>query len=81
MALSRTLLIRLVRAMFGILILAFVLILFRSLAGANLTTSVNSPFDDVEIGETTLRRYQGQRVWVTRLSPQLVQALQSIDRS
>ena len=79
MALSRTLLIRLVRAMFGILILAFVLILFRSLAGANLTTSVNSPFDDVEIGETTLRRYQGKRVWVTRLSPQLVQALQSID--
>ena len=75
----KSLLVKLVRIMFLMLVLAFVFVLLSSLKGPSLTTSVNSPFDDVEIGETTLRRYQGKRVWVTRLSPQLVQALESID--
>jgi len=65
--------------MFGILLLAFAFVLFRSLGGPSLTVSVDSPFDDVEIGETTLRRYQGQRVWVSRLSPRLLQALSGVD--
>jgi len=76
---SKELLIRLVRAMFLILVLAFAFILLRSLGGPSLTTSVSSPFDDVEIGETTIRRYQGQRVWVTRFSSQLRRELKSVD--
>ena len=76
---SRTTLVNLVRAMFGALALVFVFVLLRSLGGPALSTSVNSPFDDVEIGETALRRYQGQRVWVSRLSPQLITMLRKID--
>lgn len=75
----KSLLVKLVRIMFLMLVLAFVFVLLSSLKGPSLTTSVNSPFDDVEIGETTLRRYQGDRVWVTRLSPQLLQALEGVD--
>ena len=76
---SKELLIRLVRTMFLILVLAFVFVLLRSLGGPSLTTSVASPFDDVEIGETAIRRYQGQRVWVTRFSSQLRRELKAVD--
>lgn len=63
---------RLIRAMFGLLILVFFFVLFRSLGGpayeVNSGTDSIAAFDDVVIGQTALRRFAGQRVWVTRLS-------------
>ncbi len=74
-------LIKLIKSMFLFLGLAFAFVLFRSLSGPALTTSVNSPFDDVELGETAMRRLLGQRVWATRLTPLLRRQLKELESS
>ena len=58
---------------------AFVFVLFRSLSGPSLTTQSAIAFDDVQIGETAIRRIQSTRVWVTRLSPLLRNQLAELD--
>lgn len=71
----RDVLIRAVKGMFAILALAFLFVLLRSLSGPSVISDPAAAFDDVQIGQTALRRYQGQRVWATRLSkPQRQQA-------
>ena len=50
---------------------AVVFVLFRSLDGPSFTRQPKVAFDDVQIGETAMRRVQSTRVWVTRLSPVL----------
>lgn len=59
---------------------AFVFVLFRSLSGPSLTTQSANAFDDVQIGETTIRRIESTRVWVTRLSPMLRNQLSELDQ-
>lgn len=61
-------LLNIVKAMFTMLALAFLFVLFSSLSGPRVTTSPLAAFDDVMVGQTALRRYSGERVWVTRLS-------------
>ena len=58
-----------IRSMLVIALFAFVFVLFRSLSGPSLTSQSEVAFDDVQIGETAMRRALGARVWVTRLSP------------
>lgn len=65
--------------MFLILFLALAFVLLRSLGGPSLTQSVASPFDDVELGETALRRFDGQRVWVTRFASTQRAELKNLD--
>jgi len=64
--------------MFAVLVLGFLFILLRSLSGPSLTTSTGSVFDDVVFGQTALRRYQGERVWATRLNPELEKQAQRL---
>ena len=58
---------------------AFVFVLFRSLDGPSLTSQPKVAFDDVQIGETAMRRVHNTRVWVTRLSPILRNQLAELD--
>ena len=66
----------LIRAMLLALLLAFLFVLFRSLSGpSNTSSSSQSVFDNVVVGQTALRRSGRQRLWATRLSePQRAQA-------
>lgn len=66
----RSVLVKTVKGMFLFLILAFLYVLFRSLSGPSMITNPAKVFDDLQVGQTGLRRYQGERVWVTRLSLQ-----------
>ncbi len=51
------------------LVLAFLFVLFRSLSGpSNTSSSAQSVFDNVVVGQTALRRSGKQRLWATRLS-------------
>jgi len=59
---------KLVKGMFTLLILAFLYVLFRSLSGPSILEESNTVFDDVQDGQTVLRRVNGTRVWATRLS-------------
>ena len=65
---QRETLLKVVQWMFLALGLAFLFVLFRSLSGPPLTIDTGHPFDDVETGETAMRRIDGERVWATRLS-------------
>ena len=64
----REVLLRIVKTMFAVLLLAFLFVLFRSLSGPSRLTAPETAFDDVEVGETALRRIGSERVWATRLS-------------
>lgn len=80
MAINRRLVLgKIIRAMLIILVLAFVLVLFRSLSGPSLTSTSNAAFDNVVIGQTALRRLGSERVWVTRLSKLHVRQAQDLD--
>ncbi len=58
-----------IRAMLLALVLGFLFILFRSLSGPSITSSsAQSAFDNVVVGQTALRRSGRQRFWVTRIS-------------
>ena len=75
---------RLVMLMFAALALAFILVLLGGLgpnrwgskefgsaeysSGDSSSNDLVAAFSDIAIGETNLRRYQSQRVWVSRLS-------------
>jgi len=58
-----------------IILFAFVFVLFRSLGGPSLTKQSEVAFDDVQIGQTAMRRINGVRVWATRLSAEQRQQL------
>jgi len=64
----RNILGQLIRTMLVLMLMAFIYVLLRSLGGPSKTSNTGSAFDDVVIGQTTLRRYQGKRVWATRIS-------------
>lgn len=68
-----------IRFMLIFALFAFVFVLFRSLSGPSLTGQSTVEFTDVQIGETTIRRIQSTRVWVTRLSPVLRNQLVTLD--
>jgi len=57
-----------VKAMFVVIAAAFLYVLLRSLAGPSLISNPQRVFDDVQIGQTALRRFNGERVWATRLT-------------
>jgi len=61
-------LIRVIKAMFLVLVMGFVYVLFRSLGGPSRVTTSENLFDDVVIGQTAARRLGNDKVWVTRLS-------------
>jgi hypothetical protein len=48
--------------------MAFAFVLFKSLGGPSRSSNSTADFDNVEIGQTAIRRFAKQRVWVTRLS-------------
>lgn len=68
-----------VKAMFAALALAFVLVLLRSLSGPSSVSNPAAVFDDVQTNQTALRRYQGQRVWATRLGALQRNQLKQLD--
>ena len=78
----------LVRALWILLIFAFLAVLFASLdvriEGSKSTASNandSAPedlFSDVFAGQTKMRRYQGTRVWVTRLTKQQIKLLSDL---
>ena len=76
---KRFLLGKLIKAMLIVLVLAFVLVLFRSLSGPSLTSPSNATFDNVVIGQTAIRRLGRDRVWVTRLSQSHARQAQDLD--
>ena len=67
----RQLLLNAVKGMFIVLGLAFAYVLIRSLSGPSLVANPAAVFDDIEYGQTAPRRFQGQKVWATRLTPAL----------
>ena len=79
MTLPRSALVFWVKLLFGFLIAAFFFALLSSLRGPSLTIDSPKLFDDVELGETAMRRLDGKRVWVTRWTKQLVYELKQLD--
>lgn len=75
---KRTLLWQAIKFMFIFVAFAFVFVLFRSLSGPPMTGSTLQSFDDVVISQTALRRDNGERVWVTRLSEMQRQQAQQL---
>ena len=83
----------LVRGLWIILILGFLAVLFASLdvrksSSTNIPSSddglsddraAENAFSDILAGQTQMRWHQGRRVWVTRLSSQLIVQLREID--
>ena len=73
---SQALLIRLIKAMFTLLIVAFLYVAlvgtFQSPAGQG---SASTAYSEVAPGQTQLQRKSGQRVWVTRVNPDLLTQL------
>ena len=67
---KRALLWQAIKYMFVLVAFAFVFVLFRSLGGPSVSGNPQEAFEDVVTSQTALRRYNGQRVWVTRLSEQ-----------
>ena len=67
---TRSHLSRLVLAMFGLLLFGFVFILVGSLRAPAISEAITDveKFAEVAIGQTVLRRIEGRRVWLTRLS-------------
>lgn len=76
---KRLLLGNIIRVMLIILVLAFALVLFRSLGGPSRTSPTNAAFDNVVVGQTALRRLGRERVWVTRLSSSQARQAQELD--
>ncbi len=72
---------KLIKGMLIILVLAFILVLFRSLSGPSLTSPSKATFDNVVVGQTALRRLGSKRVWITRLSQSHVRQALELDAS
>lgn len=78
---------RLVRIMLLMLVLGFFLVLLSSLRGGYNATSDtatkqganNDLFSQVAAGQTKMQRYQGRRVWVTRLDQALRDQLEALN--
>ena len=76
---KRTLLWQAIKTMFVLLAFAFVFVLFRSLGGPSAVSESTVLYDDVVLGQTALRRNDGSRVWVTRLSDLQRQQARQLD--
>lgn len=72
---------QLIRGMLILLVMSFAFVLLRSLGGPSLTKNTNGTFDNVVIGQTTIRRSGQQRVWVTRLSKLQVRQAKQLETS
>ena len=77
---------RIVRLMLVLLVFAFFAVLFASLDTRILNkatepeaASVQTLFADIPPGQSQLRRYQNQRVWITRLDQPLREKLRSLN--
>ena len=81
---KRQLLSRVISVMLTLLLFGFIYILFAGL-GTNAnkeqqtTDKKNQTPFDLEPGQTEIRRHQGQRIWVTKLSTQQVTQLANVD--
>ena len=73
---KRQILENMVTAMFVVIVLAFVYVLFRSLSSGS--ESETELFQNLPKGETAMRRLEGRRAWVSHLSEQQKQALRDI---
>lgn len=67
---QRSLLVKIVAALFSALFIAFLMVLFTSLnsGSENNAGEQQNEFSDLAAGETGKRRYQRHSVWVTHLS-------------
>lgn len=67
---NKSLLLRLIKVMFGLLIVAFAYILIVGIGGSNVPSSKDSGerFASVAEGQSRLLRLQGKRVWLTRIN-------------
>jgi hypothetical protein len=67
---NKSLLLRLIKVMFGLLLIAFAYILIVGIGGSKLSNPRNSdkPFASVGEGQSRLLRLRGERAWLTRLS-------------
>lgn len=63
---------RLVSGMFALLVLAFVFVSLQSLTGVESDNSRQQSLslEQLPVGQTVLRRVDGRRLWITRLSDQ-----------
>lgn len=68
MANKRKSLTQLIKIMFLLLGLCFIFVLFSSISGPSKITNPKNLFDDVQLGETAMRRSGSVKVWATRLS-------------
>jgi len=59
---------QLVGTMFALLFAAFLFVLLNSLFGGDQGNVTNKAFSNLEPGQTKLIRFNGQRVWATRLT-------------
>lgn len=61
-----------VRSMLIVLVLAFMFVFFRGIGGSTVSApgadKENSVVASLLLGQTGLRRFAGQRIWITRLS-------------
>ncbi|GAA6137027.1 hypothetical protein NBRC116583_07740 [Arenicella sp. 4NH20-0111] len=69
----------LIKAMFALLGLTFLYVLFSSISGTNQVGDSSALFDDVAIGQTALRRNGQRRVWVSRFSGQQLTELTTLE--
>ena len=67
---NKPLLLRLIKVMFGLLLIAFAYILIVGIGGSNVSKSQNSDkqFASVAQGQSRLLRLRGERAWLTRLN-------------
>jgi len=65
--------------MFIFILLFFGFVLINFTAGPSRVVGGNDVLGSVVSGETALRRYSGQRVWITRLSPLLKQQSKELE--
>ena len=83
---SQSILKRIIKLMFAMLICAFAYILFRGASQPDMQSSLVDgaeivelrEFDDIAPGETTLRRVNGTPTWITRVDAKLLKRMQAV---
>jgi len=72
-----------VRSMLLVLALSFMYIFFRGIGGAQVEDlnggEQEAIINKLLVGQTTLRRYAGKRVWISRLSPEQRQQASQVE--
>jgi hypothetical protein len=83
---TQSILTRIIKLMFAILICAFAYILFSGASQPDMQSSLVDgaailelqEFEDIAPGETTLRRVNGTPTWITRVDAKLLEQMQTV---